>query len=511
MTLLADVVAASDAVAATRKRNEKKAALADLFARLAADEIEVVVGFLTGEVRQGRIGIGWRTIAGLGVDPAIDRPPALTVREVDETIDRLAGTTGPGSQGRRNEILSELFGRASAAEVDFLGRLFVGEMRTGALAGVVTDAIAVASGVKLATVRRAAMLAGALGVVARLALTEGTDAVAAVGLEPLRVVQPMLASTSESVAAALDEVGEASVEWKLDGARIQVHRSGDEVRIYTRNLNDVTDRLPEIVAAVRAFDAHAFVLDGEVLGFLGPEESPQAFQDTMSRFGRDDATTNPTRLVPHFFDVLHLDGVDQIDEPLRVRRERLEALVGPHLIPGTITADADAGRSVLDEALTRGHEGVMVKAADGLYEAGRRGKSWRKVKPVHTLDLVVLGVEWGSGRRRGRLSNIHMGARDVETGELVMVGKTFKGMTDEMLEWQTERFQQLRTGEDGHVVWVRPEQVVEVAVDGAQSSTRYPGGVALRFARVRRYRDDKDAADADTLAAVRALLPGERI
>ncbi len=511
MTLLAEVVAASDAVAATRKRNEKKAALAGLLARLAPAEIEIVIGFLTGAVRQGRIGIGWRTIRDLDGDLDDAVVPTLTVLEVDEVLDRLLATTGPGSHGRRDDILVALFGRSTRAEADFLGRLFVGEMRTGALAGVVADAVAGASGVGLAAVRRAAMLAGDLGVVARLALTEGADAVAAVGLEPLRAVQPMLASTSASVAAALDELGEASVEWKLDGARIQAHRAGDEVRIYTRNLNDVTARLPDVVAIVRNFDADAFVLDGEVLGFVGPEDSPQAFQDTMSRFGRDDATTTATRLTPHFFDVLHLDGVDQIDEPLRVRRARLAALVGANMIPGAVTSDVDAAQSVLDEALARGHEGVMVKAADSAYEAGRRGKSWRKVKPVHTLDLVVLGVEWGSGRRRGWLSNIHLGARDAETGELVMVGKTFKGMTDEMLEWQTARFAELRTAEEGHVVWVRPEQVVEVAIDGAQSSTRYPGGVALRFARVKQYRDDKDPADADTLDTVRSLLPGGQI
>ena len=509
MTLLADVVATSAIVAATSKRTEKKAALAELLGRLAPDEIEVVVGFLVGEVRQGRIGIGWATVRDLDVEPADD--PSITVADVDTTIDQLQATTGPGSQGRRHEMLDALFARATGAEADFLGRLFVGEMRTGALAGVVTDAVAAASGVKLAVVRRAAMLAGDLATVARLALTEGSEAVEAVGLEPLRPVLPMLASTSESVAAAIDEVGEASVEWKLDGARIQVHRSGDAARIYTRNLNDVTDRLPEVVEVVAAFAAESFVLDGEVLGFMGPEDDPQAFQDTMSRFGRDDASSNPTRLTPHFFDILHLDGVDQIDEPLHVRRERLAGLVGPHLIPGTITADPDAAQAVLDEALARRHEGVMVKAADSAYDAGRRGKSWRKVKPVHTLDLVVLGVEWGSGRRRGWLSNIHLGALDPDTGDFVMVGKTFKGMTDEMLRWQTERFAALKTDETDHVVWVRPEQVVEIAVDGAQSSTRYPGGVALRFARVKGYRHDKEPADADTLAAVRALLPGARI
>ncbi len=508
MTLLAAVVRTTAEVTATRKRTEKKVALADLLAALEEDEIPIVVGFLVGAARQGRIGIGWAAVRDLDVEPAAS--PSISVLEVDETIDELQATTGPGSQAARHDLLTDLFRRATDTEADFLSRLFVGEMRTGALAGVVTDAIAAASGVKLASVRRAAMLAGDLGTVAGLALIGGAEAIEAVGLEPLRPVQPMLASTSESVDAAIAEVGESSVEWKLDGARIQVHRSGDDVRIYTRNLNEVTERLPEIVDVARSFDARSFVLDGEVLGFMGPDESPQAFQDTMSRFGRDDASSNPTRLTPHFFDVLHLDGVDQIDEPLRTRRERLATLVGPHLIPGTTTDDEAVGQAVLDDALGRGHEGVMVKAADSTYDAGRRGKSWRKVKPVHTLDLVVLGVEWGSGRRRGWLSNIHMGARDPGTGGLVMVGKTFKGMTDEMLAWQTARFADLKTAEEGHVVWVRPEQVVEVAVDGAQSSTRYPGGVALRFARVKQYRDDKSPAEADTLDAVRALLPGGR-
>ena len=508
MTLFADVVATSIAVAATTKRNEKKSALADLLRSVGQDDAATVVGFLTGELRQGRVGVGWATIRDLDTSPA--SAPSLSVVDVDQAIDRLQATVGPGSQAARREQLIALFGRATSDEADYLARLFIGELRTGALAGVVTDAVAVAADVKLAVVRRAAMLAGDLATVADVALRDGENGLARIGLRPLRPVQPMLASTSESVAAALGEVGEASVEWKLDGARIQVHRSADVVRIFTRNLNDVTDRLPDVVAAVRRFDAASFVLDGEVLGFMGPEGSPQAFQDTMSRFGRDDAASSPTHLRPHFFDLLHLDGDDCIDEPLHRRRARLVDLVGSHAIPGVITEDVDTAGSVLEEALARGHEGVMVKAASSPYEAGRRGKSWRKVKPVHTLDLVVLGVEWGSGRRRGWLSNIHLGARDPDSGDLVMVGKTFKGMTDEMLAWQTKRFTDLQQGQDGHVVWVRPEQVVEIAVDGAQVSTRYPGGVALRFARVVRYRDDKGPGDADTLDAVRALLPGGR-
>lgn len=502
MTLLADVVAAASTAGATSKRTAKRDVLAALFGSLEGPEVAVVTGFLLGEVRQGRIGIGWASIRDLDCPPA--DAPSLAVAEVDHAIEVLATTTGPGSQAARRGQLVSLFSRATAEEGDFLGRLFVGEMRTGALAGVITDAVGVASGIAAPVVRRAVMLVGDIGTVAELALTEGEAAVLEVGLEPLRAVQPMLASTSGSVAEAVTEVGEASVEWKLDGARIQVHRHGDEVRIYTRNLNDVTARLPEVVELVRGFDAGSFVLDGEVLGFMGPDQAPQAFQDTMSRFGRG---TGDGALVPQFFDVLHLDGADQIDEPLRTRRERLAALVGPHLIPGTTTDDPAIGEAVLADALAHGHEGVMVKAVDSAYEAGRRGKSWRKVKPVHTLDLVVVAVEWGSGRRKGWLSNIHLGALDPDSGEPVMVGKTFKGMTDEVLAWQTARFQELETHRSSHTVHVRPEQVVEIALDGAQASTRYPGGVALRFARVVRYRDDKTASEADTLDAVRALLP----
>jgi DNA ligase 1 len=332
----------------------------------------------------------------------------------------------------------------------------------------------------------------------------------------LRPVQPMLAQTAADVTEALalatgakgdEPPGPASVEWKLDGARIQVHRKGEEVGIWTRNLNEVTDRLPGIVALVRSLPATSLVLDGEAVG-VGEDELPRTFQDTMSAFGQDAAGGAGAGLESRFFDILHLDGDDLIDRALTDRLATLERVAGPWRIPGVITNDAAEAQRVLDEALAHGHEGVMVKDAASPYEAGRRGGAWRKVKPVHTLDLVVLGVEWGSGRRRGWLSNIHMGARDPETGELVMVGKTFKGLTDETLAWQTERFLSLETDRDGHVVWLRPEQVVEIALDGVQTSTRYPGGVALRFARVRRYRDDKGPDEADTIDTVRAMLPG---
>jgi len=369
------------------------------------------------------------------------------------------------------------------------------------------DAVARAAGVPATSVRRAAMLSGDLSATAVLALADGRQALDAVGLVVGVGVEPMLASTAADVGEALAGTGPASVEWKLDGVRIQAHRDGDDVRLYTRNLNDVTERLPHVVDLLRSLPVERIVLDGELLG-AGDDETPHAFQDTAAAFGRhgngDDAPA--AGLTMGFFDVLHVDGRDLLDEPLHARLDVLASIDGLPTIPGTRTDGVDAAQAVLDEALARGHEGVMVKALDSPYAAGRRGSAWRKIKPVHTLDLVVLAVEWGSGRRTGKLSNLHLGALDAD-GTPVMVGKTFKGLTDELLAWQTQRFTDLAIDDDGWVVRVRPEQVVEIALDAAQVSTRYPGGVALRFARVRRYRDDKGPADADTLDAVRALLP----
>ncbi len=513
-TLLAAVVATTHEVVATRARSTKVAALADLLGRLQGDELPVVVAWLSAAPRQGRIGVGWRTVAAVEVPPA--PAPSLTVLDLDRTLDELAGLSGAGSQKARSDLLHNLLTRATEDEQDFVRRLLVGELRHGALEGLVTDATAKALDVPLGAVRRAAMLAGDLPRVAVIARDEGEAGLTAVGLTVLRPVQPMLAQTAADVTEALalatgakgdESPGPVSVEWKLDGARIQVHRRGDEVGVWTRNLNEVTDRLPGIVALVRSLPATSLVLDGEAVG-VGEDELPRTFQDTMSAFGQDAAGGAGAGLESRFFDILHLDGDDLIDRPLADRLATLERVAGPWRIPGVITTDATEAQRVLDEALAHGHEGVMVKDAASPYEAGRRGGAWRKVKPVHTLDLVVLGVEWGSGRRRGWLSNIHMGARDPDTGELVMVGKTFKGLTDEMLTWQTERFLSLETGRDGHVVWLRPEQVVEIALDGVQTSTRYPGGVALRFARVRRYRDDKGPDEADTIDTVRAMLPG---
>ncbi|MGE3620361.1 MAG: ATP-dependent DNA ligase [Acidimicrobiia bacterium] len=504
--LLAEIVATSAAVGATRSRTAKVAALADLLARVEPEQVAVAVGFLVGEARQGRIGVGWAQVRDLDVAPA--PVPAVTVAEVDTALDRLAATTGAGSVGARRAVLQDLFGRATAAEGDFLRRLLLGEIRQGALAGLMADAVARAAGVPLALVRRAAMLSGDLGATAALARTGGAAGLEAVGLTVGRPVLPMLAATATDVADALDRTGPASVEWKLDGARVQVHRSGRDVAVFTRNLNEVTDRLPGIVSLARALPGSAAVLDGEVVG-LDDEARPHAFQDTMSAFGRQDAAGAGEKLAVAFFDVLHLDGTDVLDEPLSARRALLEGLVGPRAVPATVTADAAEAQAFLDGALAGGHEGVMVKALDAPYEAGRRGGSWRKVKPVRTLDLVVLAAEWGHGRRRGWLSNLHLGARD-PAGGFVMVGKTFKGLTDEVLARQTAAFLDREVGRDGIVVHVRPELVVEVALDGVQASTRYHGGVALRFARVRAYRPDKTPAEADTIDDVRALLPRPR-
>ncbi len=506
----AAVVESSRSVAATRSRKAKTAALAGLFAQVDPVEANIVISLIAGDPQQGRIGVGWATIREINVPAA--PVSSLTVAQVDAALERVAMTAGPGSVEARRELLGELFALATAEEADFLRRLLLGELRQGANEGLVVEGLAKAAGVKAPLARRALMLSGDLGLVARLALLGGADHLAGVELQVMRPLRPMLASTAADVTDAVDALGEVSVEWKLDGARVQVHRSGDEVRIWTRNLNEVTDRLPDVIEAVRRLPAERLVLDGEVVGYT-EGDTPQPFQDTMGAFQRvgplapDDNTMaeGVSGLKPFFFDVLHHDGVDLVDSPLHERLGILSQVVDVLKVPGVITDDAAAAQQVLDESLARGHEGVMVKAASSTYEAGRRGKTWRKVKPVHTLDLVVIAIEWGHGRRQGWLSNLHLAALGTD-GDFVMVGKTFKGMTDEMLRWQTERFRELETHTDGRVVHVRPEQVVEVAVDGVQTSRRYPGGVALRFARVGAYRFDKGPDQADTIATVQALL-----
>jgi DNA ligase-1 len=499
VTLLADVVAASREVSDTSSRSRKIAVLAELLGRLEPAEAPIAVGLLAGAPRQGRIGVGHSTIYGIECAPAAE--PSLTIAELERAIVLVQETTGSGSAAKRKEILGELLGRATEQECDFVKRLFTGELRQGALAGLMVDAIAKAAGVPATIARRALMLSGDLTRTAEIALTEGEEGLRNVGFELFRPVLPMLASTAESVGDAVASFDHASVEWKLDGIRIQIHRRGDEVRIYTRNLNDITHALPGIVNAVRQLAVEQAVFDGEALG-MG-DDGPAAFQDTVSRIDRE---APPEGVVTFLFDVLHVDGEDLLDTPLEQRAARLEGIAPQLKIPGVLTSDPEEGQRVLDEALRAGHEGVVVKDAASLYGAGRRGKAWRKVKPVRTYDLVVLGAEWGHGRRQGRLSNLHLAARDPRTGEFVMVGKCFKGLTDELLEWQTRELLERETGRLGIAVLVRPELVVEVALDGVQSSTRYAGGVALRFARVKRYRPDKNAEEADSIDDLRALL-----
>ncbi|MGI8809640.1 MAG: ATP-dependent DNA ligase [Acidimicrobiales bacterium] len=499
--LLADLVDASSRVAGTRSRKLKLAALAEVLGRAGAHEIGLAAAFLSGRLRQGRVGVGWALISAVDVDPALS--PTLTVADVDGAVSTLAGLVGAGSARVRAGTLTGLFARATAAEADFLRRLLLGDLRQGALESLVTDALAVAVGVPIDVVRRTVMLDGDLSRVAEAGVTGGEVALCAIGLQVLRPVQPMLAATAADAREAIGACGLSSVEWKLDGARIQAHRYGDKVRLFTRNLNDVTARLPGVVALVRSLPAERLVLDGEVLG-VGDDERPDFFQDTMSRFGRRDG--GGADLGVWFFDLLHLDGRDLLDEPLLERAALLAAVVGPLRVPSVVTDDPDVATAFAEDAVAAGADN-MVKGATSRYEAGRRGSAWRKVKPVRTLDLVVLGAEWGHGRRQGWLSNLHLGARGPE-GNFVMVGKTFKGLTDALLAWQTVRLLELETSRDGIVVFVRPELVVEIALDGVLASDRYPGGVSLRFARVRRYRPDKAPEEADEIETVRALRPG---
>lgn len=504
--LLREVVTTSERVGATSKRLAKIELLAVLLDRLDLDEIEIGVGFLTGVLRQGTVGVGYAALKE-PAPPAAE--PTLSLLETDRVLAAIGATSGPGSQGERRRLLDDLFGRATEPEQQFLIRLILGDLRQGASEGIMVEAIARAAEVPAAVVRRAVALRGDLRVVARVALREGREALEEIGLEVLRPALPMLAQTADSVAAALETFSPAAIEWKIDGARIQAHRRGEDVRIFTRNLADITDRLPEVVAAIRSLAVESIVLDGEVIA-LRSDGRPHPFQVTMSRFGSKVNIEEMHRelpLTPFFFDCLHLDGEDLIDLSGMDRAAAFEkAVPASWRVPRRIVGDAGEAESFFRQALEHGHEGVMVKSLAAPYEAGRRGSGWLKVKPVLTLDLVVLAVEWGSGRRRGWLSNLHLGARDPQSGGFVMLGKTFKGLTDSMLAWQTERFLELETHRQGHVVHVRPEQVVEVAFDGIQASSRYPGGMALRFARVKGYRMDKSAVEADTIDTVRAMF-----
>lgn len=479
------LVRASQATATASARNDKVAALAGFLRSVPAAEVPIAVALLSGVPRQGRVGIGWATVAasfdGFGAVSGVQPiEPILTLADVDRAVDTVGRTHGAGSDAARKDIVRQLFDAATEDEAIFLADVLVGGLRQGASAGVVASAVAKAYKVKLGSVRRAAMLLGDLGLAAQLACSGGEAALGAVGIEVGRAIEPMLASTATDVSEALTETGLASVEWKLDGIRIQVHKRGDQVNVFTRNLNDITERTGAVVEAVIAMDAETLILDGEVLGSQ-----------------------------PHFFDILLLDGTDLLDQTLEQRAPMLRRTVGNLQIPAVLTDDPARAQAQMDAALAAGHEGVMVKAINTTYEAGKRGKGWKKVKPVHTLDLVVLGAEWGHGRRRGWLSNLHLGARNTgepELGDFVMVGKTFKGLTDELLTWQTEQILARERHREGITVLARPELVVEIALDSSHASSRYPGGVALRFARVRRYRDDKSPMEADTLDTVRSLM-----
>ena len=520
MTLrLLDVVAASAAVAATTSRRAKIDRLAELFRRADDDELPVVVALAAGAPRQGRIGVGWATLADLG-----DLPPGTggvhTVRDLDRLLDDLAAVSGPGSAAARTARLASFLAGADDAERDLVIRLLLGGVRQGALEGVAIEALAGATGVDAALLRRALTIRGDMPATDGLARGGGAAALAAARIETGRALRPMLATTSPTVGAAVDELGEVSVEWKLDGARVQVHRDGDDVAVFTRNLNDVTGRFGDVVDRVLALPGRRFVLDGELIGLddagldpaatgTGAGSVPRPFQDTISRFATDRPGAAAATLTPFFFDCIHLDGEDLLDEPLARRLEALDATAGSLVVPRLVTADAAAAEAFATDAVARGHEGVMVKALASTYAAGRRGATWRKVKPVRTADLVVLAAEWGHGRRTGRLSNLHLGARHPDRPDtFVMVGKTFKGLTDAVLAWQTEALLARQVSEAGITVTVRPELVVEIGFDGVQRSRRYPGGVALRFARVRRYRPDKSPAEADTVGSLQALLTG---
>jgi DNA ligase-1 len=507
---LDEIARTSSALAETSSRLAKVELLADCLGRLRPEEVPVAVAYLSGNLRQGTIGVGWASLREVPEADAAASSPELL--EVDAAFERIGAATGRGSQAARRAELGVLFARAAEPERRFLIGLLLGDLRQGALEGLMVEAVARASGVPARQVRRALMVAGDLGPVAAAALEGGAAALDAFRLTVLRPVQPMLAQTAEDVVDALSRIHPAAVEWKLDGARIQVHRLGGHVRTFTRNLADVTSRVPEVVEAVAALPVEAAILDGEAIA-LRPDRRPHPFQVSMSRFGSRLDVERQRAAVPlscFFFDVLHLDGEDLIDRPARERLELLDARLPLELrIPRAVVETADGAGSFLDAALGAGHEGVMVKSLDAPYEAGRRGAGWLKVKRANTLDLVVLAAEWGHGRRRGWLSNLHLGALDPSTGGFVMLGKTFKGMTDEVLAWQTERLLEIETYRDELTVFVRPELVVEVAFDGLQTSPRYPAGLALRFARIKGYRHDKRPEDADTIETVRAIHRGE--
>ncbi|CAN5754132.1 ATP-dependent DNA ligase [soil metagenome] len=497
--LLADLMGVSAAVSSTRARSKKTELLAALLARLSPLEANAAVSFLSGHPLQSPLGVGYAAVGAVEVQPALS--PSLQVLDVDRILEEISGAAGPGSNAVKNELLDDLFSRATTEEQQFLRGLLLRNLRQGALEGVMADAVALALGVAPARVRRAAMVRGDLIAVAAAALAEGPDSLGASSMRLMTPVQPMLAKTAKTASEAVAGLGPSVVERKLDGLRLQVHRDGDRVAVFTRNLRDVTSDMPGVVAGVLKLDVASVILDGEGL-LVDASGSPMSFQDSMSGM----AEASGLDLAGFFFDILHLDGTDLVDEPLRIRRKALaSAIPEESRVDSIVTDDPQQAEAFFEDSVAAGFEGVVVKDPDRLYEAGRRGSSWRKVKPTHTLDLVVLAAEWGSGRRQGWLSNLHLGARD-PGGGFVMLGKTFKGLTDEMLTWQTARFLEIERDRKGHVVFLEPEIVYEIAFDGVQRSTRYPGGVALRFARVKGRREDKSPEDADTIDEVRRYL-----
>jgi DNA ligase-1 len=506
---LAEIVETSRRVSLVSSRLEKIGLLASVLHRAAPEEIEAAVAFLSGSYRQRKLNIGYAALQS-AAEGSFAETATLELMELDATFERIAGVNqGKGSTAQRQQLLRSLFAKATKEEQSFLFRLVVGELRQGAVEGLMVEAVAKASSVAPETIRRARMMAGDLSTVARAALTGDGSGLSAFATQLFRPVYPMLAGSAEDPAVAIDELGEAALEYKLDGARIQIHKAGDQVSVYSRRLNDVTVAVPELVETVRALPARDLILDGEVIA-LREDGTPHPFQVTMSRFGRRldiVAQRQELPLTPFFFDLLFLDGGALIDAPSRERLSTLARVVPDALlVPRLQTISKEAAQHFLQSALDHGHEGIMAKSLEAPYEAGHRGRHWLKIKPANTLDLVVLAAEWGHGRRQGWLSNLHLGARDPVSGGFVMLGKTFKGMTDEMLEWQTRTLLELEAARDGITVFVRPELVVEVAFNEVQGSTQYPGGVALRFARVKRYRTDKTAAETDTIDAVRRIF-----
>jgi DNA ligase-1 len=508
MTTLAALVATSRRVAGTSSRNAKVAELAAFLRSVAPDEIPACVAYLAGEAPRGRSGVGYALLADARPDD--DGPPvaSLQIADVDAALTQIAATAGPGSKRERTRLLHDLLSRATVDERDFLQRLLVGELRQGALESLMVDAVALAASLPAAAVRQAAMVGNGIARVAQAALTHGHAGIGEYALAMMQPIAPMLAQPANDMAEAMDALGTAAIEWKIDGARVQVHKAGGDVRVFTRNRNDVTESVPEIVEAIRTSGAADLIVDGEAIALHGTG-APLPFQQTMRRFGRTLGVDDTRALLPLsvlFFDCLRHNGVDMTDKPAVERFDALARALAPaHLMPRIVTGDLATAEAFHDDALRRGHEGVMVKSLDARYEPGRRSAAWLKVKRLHTLDLVILAAEWGHGRRRGWLSNLHLGARDRLDGRFVMLGKTFKGLTDDMLAWQTKALLERETHRDGVAVHVRPEIVVEVAFNDLQSSPRYPGGLALRFARVKRYRPDKSALDADTIDTVQAI------